>query len=295
MVSSNERIFIIGATGNIGSKAVQDLLANNVRVTLFTRNQEKVKLIFSGKSHLIDIVEGDYDDMSPLKEGLKGHTRLFVVLGKTQKFVEIKQTIADYAYEAGIQQIVDLSSAAVNSGYRTSLSGSAHYYGEKAFYEHPKRSGKVVILRPSRLMSNAFWLDNVKKNGVLRDAIEPDFRQDYISTDDIGAIVANILQDDIQKHGEPVYTLIGDVISNRERAAVFSEILGQDISFEEVPAAKRCEELIQIGLPFEFAVSLADPLDYTDLQRVTPVTEILLNRKPETFREFIERNKTLVQ
>ncbi|KAI8374919.1 hypothetical protein EDC96DRAFT_497291 [Choanephora cucurbitarum] len=295
MVSFNDRIFIIGGTGNVGSKTVKELLANNVRVTLFVRNPDKVKLLFSEKIDLIDTVQGDYQNLEPLKDALKGYSRLFVILGMTTTHVEIKKTIADYAYDAGIKQVIDLSSAAVNMSYRSSHWTSVHYYGEKAFYEHPKRTAKVVVLRPARFMTSALWMYRIKTSGVLQDAIDADYLQDWVSTEDLGLVAATILQDDINKHGESVYTLIGDVVSGSERAAVFSQVLGQDITYHEISATERFKQLTSSGLPFEFAVTLSDPLMHGDWQRVPPVIEILLGRKPQTFKNFIELNKDYIQ
>ncbi|KAI8332004.1 hypothetical protein BD560DRAFT_415473 [Blakeslea trispora] len=295
MVSSNDRIFIIGGTGNVGSITVKELLANNIRVTLFVRNPDKVKSLFSDKMDLIEIVHGDYENLEPLRDALKGHSRLFVILGMTMKPVEIKKTIADYAYDAGIKQVIDLSSAAVNMSYRSSHWTTIHYYGEKAFYEHPKRTGKVVTLRPARFMNSALWMYRVKAGGVLQDAITGDYGQDWVSTNDVGLIAATILQDDINKHGESVYTLIGDVVSGEQKAIAFSEVLGQEVTYREISATERFKQLTSSGLPFEFAVTLSDPLMYGDWQRVPPVIEILLGRKPQTFKEFIESNKNFIQ
>ncbi|KAI8368504.1 hypothetical protein BD560DRAFT_398897 [Blakeslea trispora] len=294
-MSSSERIFIIGGTGNIGTKAVTDLLDNNIRVTLFARNPAKVKSLFTNKTKLIDIVQGDYQDLSPLKEGLKGHTRLFVVLGNTEQFAELKKIIADYAYAAGIQQFVDLSSDSVSHGYRSSLSASKHYYGERAIFDHPNRRGYVVMLRPGRFMSNTFWQDRVKKTGRLFDATPPSYSQDWTSTNDIGAIAAVILQEDVEKHKNAVYSLVGDVISNQERAAIFSRVLGQDIVYQEITPVQKYHGMIKNGLPHEIAFMLSGPLLCSETQQVTPAIEILLGRKPETFEQFLEANKQLIQ
>ncbi|OBZ83256.1 Prestalk A differentiation protein A [Choanephora cucurbitarum] len=293
-MSSSERIFVIGGTGNIGTKAVKDLLDNGVRVTLFARNPDKVKSLFS-KIELINIVQGDYNDLSPLKEGLKGHTRLFVVLGESKQFVELKKTIADYAFDAGIQQLVDLSSFSVNLGYRSSESGSEHYYGERAIYDHPERRGHVVMLRPGRFMSNTFWVDRVKSTGKLFDALPPSFGQDWISPNDVGAIAAVILQEDMEKHGDAVYSLVGDVISSQERAAIFSRVLGQEISYQEITPAQKYHTLVEHGLSHQLAFMLSDPLLCAESQRITPAIEILLGRKPETFEQFLEANKQSIQ
>lgn len=47
MTINNERIFIVGGTGNIGIALVHELLDKNAAVTLFTRNPAKINAFFS--------------------------------------------------------------------------------------------------------------------------------------------------------------------------------------------------------------------------------------------------------
>jgi putative NADH-flavin reductase len=104
IIKSTERVFILGDTGNIGTKLVQDLLAKNIPVTLYARTPSKVKSLF-GSNNLINVVQGDYSDLSPLKEGIKNHTRLFLLAFGFDQFVEVKTEIATIVYTSGVKQL----------------------------------------------------------------------------------------------------------------------------------------------------------------------------------------------
>lgn len=289
---STEKVFVIGGTGNIGQKAVSDLLANKIPVTLFARSPEKVASLFS--SDLVSVIQGDLKDLSPIKEGIKGHTRLFLLVSDFYDFVNIKKTIATYAYEAGVKQIVDISSLVVNLGWRTTSIGSVHYYAEKAIYEIPNR-GHFVTLRPGRFMSNHLGMMSPLADKGLFDNGAPDAPQGWISTNDIGAVAALVLREDVNKHLDAVYSLIGDVVASRERAAMLTRITGQDIKYTQVSPVQKYHKLMASGhFPHVFALDLVTDLDGHD-DKPTPIIEILLGRKPETVEEYLTANKNLLQ
>ncbi|KAF1802559.1 hypothetical protein V8B55DRAFT_1481020 [Mucor lusitanicus] len=290
---STERVFILGSTGNIGQKAVNDLLDNKIPVTLYARSPEKVASLFS--SDLVSVVKGDYSDLSPIKEGIKGHTRLLLLVADFGDFINVKKTVATYAYEAGVQQVVDISSFSVNMGWRTSVIGSHHYHGEKAVFDIPNR-GYFVALRPGRFMSNHFGMARPIADKGLYDTSEPSRAQGWISPNDIGAVAAVVLREDVKKHSDAVYNLTGDVVTGAERAIIFSRITGHEIKYIQVPAVQKYNKIMESGhFPHLFAIDLVDNLDSNDDDKITPCIEILLGRKPETLEEYLSANKDKIQ
>ncbi|CAO0797420.1 unnamed protein product [Mucor circinelloides] len=286
---SAERIFIIGGTGNIGVKAVNDLLDNKIPVTLYARNPQKVASLFS--NDLVSVIQGDFKDLSPIKEGVKGHTRLFLLVSDFFDFVNIKKTIATYAYEAGVKQIVDISSFVVNLGWRSTSIGSIHYYAEKAIYDIPNR-GHFVTLRPGRFMSNHLGMMRPLTDKGLFDNGAPDSPQGWISTNDIGAVAAVVLREDVNKHMDAVYSLISDVVTSNERAAMLTRITGQDIKYTQISPVEKYHKIMESGhFPHVFALDLVTDLDGHGDDKPSPVIEILLGRKPETVEEYLTANK----
>ncbi|CAO3654707.1 unnamed protein product [Mucor fragilis] len=290
---SAERVFIVGGTGNIGVKAVNDLLDNKIPVTLYARSPEKVNALFS--SNLVSVVQGDYSDLSPLKEGIKGHTRLLLLVGDFSDFVNTKKAIATFAYEAGVQQVVDISSFTVNMGWRSTVIGSHHYYGEKAIFDIPNR-GHFVALRPGRFMSNNLGMARPIADKGIYDSTEPNLAQGWISPNDIGAVAAVVLREDVKKHMDAVYNLTGDAVTPAERAAIFSRITGHDIKYIQVSPVQKYHKIMESGhFAHLFAIDFVDNLESNDDSTITPAIEILLGRKPETLEEYLTANKDKIQ
>ncbi|KAG1170444.1 hypothetical protein G6F70_007659 [Rhizopus microsporus] len=292
MSVNNERIFIVGGTGNIGTALVRELLAKNAAVTLFTRSPDKVNALFS-RNPLIRIVQGDLQNLTVLKEAIKGHTRLFILVGGLDDGVPIKTAIATYGYEAGVRQVVDISSVYASASTRGTLLGDFSQREEEEILRIPNR-GYFVALRPGRFMSNMFYVDP-PRDDVITDTSEPDELCGWISPNDIGAVAAVVLTDDVEKHKDFVYELNGDAVTGNQRAEIFTRILGRSITYKKVSAVEYYNTFITKIYPnnHRMGYDLATKKVCFDknFSTITDGIEILLGRKPETVEEFLIKNK----
>ncbi|KAL7317560.1 hypothetical protein PS15m_003900 [Mucor circinelloides] len=289
--STTERIFIIGGTGNVGSKAVKDLVSRNISVTLYARNPSKVVDMFS-KNPLIHVIQGDLADLTTLKEGLSGHTRLFLVYNNFEDFVEKKVAIAKLAYASGIKQILDISSITAGESWRSGYVGAIHRDAEQGILNIPNR-GTLVALRPGRFMSNILTFERPSPGGLIYDTVSGSETQGWISPNDIGAVAAAVLSEDIKKHGDLVYELIGDVATLDERAAAFSRILERPISYQKVSPSSKYDQLMKTGMfPHGAAYNLVASIPTMPPTTVTSTgIPILIGREPETLEQYISSNK----
>ncbi|KAI8327239.1 hypothetical protein BD560DRAFT_451873 [Blakeslea trispora] len=283
-------VFIVGGTGNVGTKAVKDLLANNVPVTLLARDPEKVKTLFPNHVNQIRIIKGNYDDLDAIKEGIQGHERLMLLVLDNQRPGQIKGTIAKIAYEAGVKQVIDISTIHMSRKYRAGFIASAQYAADQAIYNIPHR-GYLVSLRPHELMSNMFW--SIRKDmKVFADDRDENEGAPYISPNDIGAMAAVILQEDIEKHGDISYDMTGDLISGKQKAALLSKLFGRDIPYIKVTPVEKYHKLMSTGVfPHQIAFDIVDTFKSGIEEKITPSIEIILGRKPETVEEFLTSNQ----
>jgi uncharacterized protein YbjT (DUF2867 family) len=289
---TTERVFFVGGTGNIGAKAVQGLLEKNIAVTLYARNASKVESLFPAGA--VNVVQGDYSDLSALKEGIQGHTRLFLLIADLSNLAGLKREIANIAYEAGVKQVLDISSESVNWAWRKSYIGALHYEAERAMYDIPNR-GKFVVLRPTRFMSNLFTFDRPTANGLFFDTADANQKQGWISTNDIGAAAAVVLSDDINDHGDSVYSMVGDALSPGQRAEILSRVAGREYTFKKIAAVQKFNKLTELNMfPRYIASDLCSGLDDHEDAHVSNIIPILLGREPETFEEFVTANKNAI-
>lgn len=291
MVSSNEKIYVIGATGNIGERVVKQLLAKGAHITIYVRDVEKCKSLFQENNQTLTIVQGDYSDFTLFEKSIAGHSRLFLLIADLYQMPVIKEKVAKIAYESGVKQIVDLSSRFAQFPWRTSYIGEAHRLSEEKIYNLAlKHNAYTVALRPSRFFSNHLFADapSIKAEKTIYGSQPPDEKVEWISTDDIADIAVVVLTDPIEKHSNLAYTIIGDSVDGKTRAELISKATGHSIQYKHVSHEQLYQNLLNNGLPNPIALDIATVV--TDLPP-THVAKIILGRDYETLGEWFENNK----
>ncbi|KAI7860764.1 hypothetical protein BDC45DRAFT_492746 [Circinella umbellata] len=294
-----ERIFLVGATGNIGKPLVQKLLVNpKVALTLYVRTPAKVQELYGDQSEgKLKIVQGGYDDQESFKDSITGHTRLFLLVqtpgfqGNTHNV----RSFAETAYAAGVQQIVLISGLGSSMPWRSNMVTNLGYSWESGIDSIPNRKN-FVTLRPAYFMSNQTLGDafSVKNYNKIIDSCEIDSFKPWISPDDIGELAANILQDPVEKHGDAVYEMVGDPRTPKEHAEILSHLLGKEIVYEKVSEEQSYEMMTkQAGMSHLVAYTFVFLTAQYENKRVTPGLSILLGRQPETLEQWIEKNKSI--
>ncbi|KAI8146630.1 hypothetical protein BJV82DRAFT_509849 [Fennellomyces sp. T-0311] len=279
---SNERIYVLGATGNAGSVVVDELIKGGAQVTAYTRSPQKIQ------SANVSIVEGGFEDLTPFKESINGHTRLFLLVPDMEGMSDIKIDICKKAYGSGVEQIVDLSVQSTPWRHLSFL--LPHQDAERAIYSLERPKSSFVSLRPSNFMSNLlFSLETIKKQNAIVDAAGGDERQEWISPRDIGTVAARVLLDPIGKHGDAGYELVGEIITPKERAAVFSKILGRPITYVQVEPQEYYQSMIKLGMSHEMAYCMVNYQNPSPV--VTRGLSVLLGRKPDSVESWIVNNK----
>lgn len=290
MTNTTERIFIIGGTGYTGKRLVPDLLKAGIQLTLLARDPAKVDNFYPGSN--VNVVKGDYYDLSSFKEAIPGHTRLYLLITDIRNKPKIAREIAETAYAAGVKQIVDVSAICASQPWRFSVVTVAYAESEKAILSIPNR-GFYVALRPVSFMTNQLRVNlyTLKTSNELLECYPADHIEEWISPNDIGALAAIILQEPIEKHQDAVYEMVSEFITGEERAAIFSKVLGREIKFRQISASESYNMHVDLlQMHHVVAYYLCHPVrDY----RLVPndLLSILLKRKPETLEGWITANK----
>ena len=191
MSSKKERVFVTGASGNIGSVIVRGLIKKQIHTTAYVRDEQKAKGLFKDELNTgyLTIIVGTYASVDIFTKAIQDHTRLFLLYAgdfKPTSMSEVKRTFAKIAFEQGIRQIVDLSSATVSKG-RDGIIGYIHTTAEEKLLtlanENPEERS-LVILRPAQFMSNHFRRDvhHVRRSNKLVSCGSPSSIFTWIDT-----------------------------------------------------------------------------------------------------------------
>jgi uncharacterized protein YbjT (DUF2867 family) len=243
-------ILVTGATGNIGSELVKQLIAKSVDARVVTRDENKV-------SHLnpaIEAVIGDRQDPIVIKKALQGTDKVFLLPVLIDEKHEADRLLIDEAKRANVDRIVMISSGVLRSNPRNPI-GVLHREVELLIEE----SGiPWTVLRPGGFTSNAlrFWADTIKS---LATVFNPtgDGKSAPIAPYDIAAVAAVALT--ASGHEGKTYYLTGpELLSTHDQVNILSKIIGQPIQCIDIPAEVAAERLASVGLPEPLIQGLYD-------------------------------------
>ncbi|KAI9251748.1 hypothetical protein BDA99DRAFT_574952 [Phascolomyces articulosus] len=297
MVSQQEeRIYFVGGTGFVGKKAVEDTLDAGIKVTIYTRHPEKSN--FSEHPN-VTFVQGDYDNITAFEKSIAGHTRLFLLTATYDRVAQIKGAFARLAYAAGVKQIIDISTITIDLSLFTYIAQS-HFAGEEAIRDAKNsffpddQQLSFVSLRPWRFMSNnsLFYNDSITHRNIITGTADPDIPQGYISPNDIGSLAAIILREPIEKHGDAIYPMTGQLLTASQRAEIASKVLDRPIKYKQWSVKEQYDVLSKaLGGIHKAAYDLAQDIrpDFNH----SPGLSIVLGREPETLEEWFTKNKDL--
>ncbi|WP_018352675.1 SDR family oxidoreductase [Longispora albida] len=275
-------IIVTGATGNIGQHLVPLLAGAGHAVTAVSRRAELPGLP-AGVRH----AQADVGDAASMREVLDGAEALFLLVGgELNAYGESPHALLKVAAEAGVRRVVLVSSQV------SATRPAARSHDRLREYEAAVRESGLdhTILRPAGFASNAYaWAEPVRTQRTIH-APFGDVALPVVDPADIAAVAAAALTGD--GHAGKVYELTGpEAISPRQQAAVFSEVLGEQVTFAELSREQAAGHLAQF-MPEEVVGGTLDILGQPlpAERRVSPDVETVLGRPASPFSAWAARN-----
>ncbi|CAF1458288.1 unnamed protein product [Adineta steineri] len=306
MSSTKERVFVTAATGNIGNGVVRSLVKQGIDTTAYVRDEKKSKDLFKEElttGHL-NLVIGDYSSIDVFTKAIKGHTRLFLLFAahgtKPWSMSQIKESFAKIAFEQGVRQIVDLSSAFVSSYGKKGIIGYMHTAAEEKLWTladaNPEQRS-LVVLRPGAFMTNHFMADvhQIKHQNKIASCAPPSSTSTWIDTKDIADCAAVVLSESVEKHDRNVYELGADKLTNEQRAAVFSKVLGKSIKYEQQSMEDFYKTCTGHGMPHSMVYNFAMVASKDICDNATPEISVIIGRPLRTLEDWLKENAKAFQ
>ena len=103
-------ILVIGATGNVGSKLVEQLATMGHQVRALVRSPEKATRI---QELGVEIVPGDLERPDTLDAALKGVEKVFLLSSDDPRQAELQGNLIEAARRAAVRQVVKLSGSLI--------------------------------------------------------------------------------------------------------------------------------------------------------------------------------------
>lgn len=215
-------ILITGVTGKLGSKVFEQLQGSGEDLRLLVRDRTRAPKV-SG----IEIVEGDYSDISALKRAFSGVDKAFIVSGHARPMERamLHRHVFQAAHESAVSYIV-----------YTSFQGAAEDADFSMARDHHQSE---IYLKESGLhytaLRNSFYAEtaheHVNENGVFLSPTG-DGRVAWVTRDDIADVAVSLLQNPPEEN--EVLDVSGPAAPKlSELAEILSDVSGLDISYAD--------------------------------------------------------------
>jgi uncharacterized protein YbjT (DUF2867 family) len=277
-----EMILVTGASGNVGSAVLQELLLAGASVRTMYRSSEDAAKAPPGANPVI----ADFADRASLARALEGIDRVYLVCSPIPQLVELENNMVDACRDSGVRHLVQ------NSAFGAGTYDKSFPKWHAAVEERVRASGiPATILRPESFMQNipAFFASTINSQGMFYVA-GGNAPIAFVHVRDVGAVAAKVLTSD--EHFGETYTLTGpEALSYSQVAARLSTLLARPVKYVALTQEQLRQSLGDAGMPPWQVEALADlQAYYTDGPgaKVTDDVQRVLGREPIRFDHFLK-------
>jgi NAD(P)H dehydrogenase (quinone) len=275
------KILVTGATGKLGGKVVEALLktvqASELAVSV--RNPEKAEAI---RERGVEVRHGDFDLPETLVSAFSGIDRLLIISADGDNETRIRQhaNAVAAAQQAGVKFIAYTS--LVNATESQNLFAPTHKATEAAI---------VNTGIPYSFLRNNWYLENEIPSiqGFLAGApwvtSAEDGKVGWAPQQDYAEAAAAVLTGD--GHENSVYELSGRLLTQEEIAAALGEVIGKEVTVQQVDDATYADIMKSVGVP-DFLIPLV-----VDIQR--SIRENTLAVESNDFEKLLGRPATPIK
>lgn len=262
-------ILVSGATGNIGSELVDQLLDRGAPVRTLLR--DPATTVAPG----VEAATGDLDHPDSMVGALAGVDSVFLLPGYP--------TAVDAIVRAGARRVVLLSGGSAASGDMTNAVTRYMVQSETAVRE----SGlEWTFLRPAAFMVNALaWREQIRAGDEVTVPFA-EVRTACVDPFDVGAVAAAALLQD--GHAGEIYQPTGpDSLLPEEQVAILGRALGRPLRFRAQPNQEAREAMVSTT-PAEYVDAFFDFYVDGSLDEsvVRNTVEDVTGRAPRTFEQW---------
>lgn len=247
---------ILGATGQIGSMLVDNLLKKDQPVRAVIRNVSKAQEL---KNKGAEVIIADYFDVEALKKAFHGGGSVFLLTPENPAcescLKEIQMIINNYReaiLSSEVTKIIGLSSmgAQHESGTGNLM---ASYMLEHAFSD---LEIEQIFVRPAYYFSNWLgYLELVKEYGILPTFFPLEMELPMIAPPDVAKFLSDAMI--CKTPQERIYEIMGPhAYSSSDIAKIFGDVLNRNVTLQQVLPEKWENTLIQAGFSKDGANNL---------------------------------------
>jgi len=268
---------VTGATGNVGSQVVSQLLANGKSVRVFTRDAEKV----ARWGDRVEVAIGDFTSPETFAKAVGGVEGVFLMNGPLDGGL-FRQLIAA-AKAGGTPRVVFLST--LFAGFPESPIGQLHKDKEDVI-RASGLTGKIV--RAGSFMTNAYqWLGSIQADGAVYNSMGVG-KVASVAAEDIAAVAVYALTGP-EISPEIFEVTGGELLTIAEQVAILAEAAKKPIRCVDVTTETAVQGLIRIGTPPPVAAAVGKSFEAIregQMAVVKDTVKKVTGKEPKSFQSW---------
>jgi len=235
---------VCGATGNIGSRIAEILLAAGEPVRAVGRERVRLEPLASKGA---EPCPGDLGDTAFLEKVFSGARGAFILIPPKYDAPDLREfqnrigaSLVSALSKARVPRIVALSSVGAHLAEGTGPILGLHDLESRL---NTLKDAEVVVLRPAYFMENHLWsIPLIRNQGINGSPIRPDVPIPMVATEDIAEATAHMFIEG-NFHGHAVVYLLGPRdLTMSEATRILGEAIGKPglkyVQFSEDDARK---------------------------------------------------------
>ena len=294
-------VLVFGATGNVGSAVIRELLPDHregrLKLVAAVRRPETMAGFEQQgiETRLIDLDRAELEGLAPNVEAIRGADRLFLLTGYDVKMLAQSKAVVDAAKVVGVSHIVHMGA----NGRSDTTSAHLAWHRLIEVYIEGSRIG-FTHLRPSQFMQTLPMIHALSGGSGVIEGYAGDARVGWIDITDIAAVAGAALRNPAS-HARQIYPLATDLGSMHEVVALLSEVTGQSWRYEAREPEEFFKKMTGVGIDAVYMKGVENGFVRTRKGSLPELCEVydnirsLTGRAPSTLRGFVERNRDAFQ
>jgi uncharacterized protein YbjT (DUF2867 family) len=286
METKQESILVTGASGNIGSEIVKQLLgvAPAFSIKAAVHSRQNVKNVKDGDR--VKVIPIDYNESDTLREALKDVDKLFLLTPDVPNAAYLASNAVTEAKKAGIRHIVKQSVMGANLEADV---GTMRLH--RQVEEIIEQSGiPFTFLRPNEFMQNFinFHSPSIKGTNAFYIPLE-DAKVSLVDVRDIAAVAVKSLTDE-DLHKNKTHLITGpEALSYHQVAEILSNRIGRKINYVNISDEEARAAMKEIGMSDWLINTVSELSDYFrkgKASEISSAVEEVTGNKPISFSQF---------
>jgi uncharacterized protein YbjT (DUF2867 family) len=286
METKQESILVTGASGNIGSEIVKQLLAvaPAVSIKAAVHSRQNVKKV--NDDDRVKVIPIDYNESDTLRQALKDVDKLFLLTPDVPNAAHFASNAVTEAKKAGIRHIVKQS---VMGADLEADVGTMRLH--RQVEEIIEQSGiPFTFLRPNEFMQNFinFHSPSIKGNNAFYFPLD-DAKVSLVDVRDIAAVAVKSLTDE-DLHKNKTHLITGpEALSYHQVAEILSNRIGRKINYVNISDEEARAAMKEIGMSDWLINTVSELSDYFrkgKASEISSAVEEVTGNKPISFSQF---------